>query len=253
MKPFFCFFLLFSVLGTSCTPYLHTVHTPIIPLVTKKHQLVTTGSLDLAGGTAEVQYKPSASFGLAAAIQGHSDELLGGGNVFSGSNQPNIFRNAWELNLGANYLLHAKGSAFSMPLCVGFKNGYTNQKTVELDNNSYDFQGWYGTPYAQTGFLLTGKLVQLYGGYEIGLLRYPNPRTTLLALKSYQSVTQSFISQISLIAGNRSVFRWYLVVNSNSKQSESSPSYISSHPAVNFGMGYGININARHTKAQKIE
>jgi hypothetical protein len=248
----FYFLLVFSV-TTGCTAYVHTMHTPIIPVVTEEKQMVISTSIDLAGGNAEIQYKPNARWALVGAIQGGNDEISSAtASVFGALVPKDLFRTSWSANAGAHYLLN-RNNKLTFPLGFGLKSGYTNQRQVDLQYRDQDFRGMFVTPYLQVGMLLTSGYFQMYGGYELGAVRYPNPTQFYLGQDDYHFRSHQIMGQMAFTNNKRSTFRFYSVVSGSTNPSETVQGTIPGFPIFSFGLGYGLNINHNHTKASKIE
>jgi hypothetical protein len=234
------------LLFSSCETYVHTVATPIIPTATEANDLVISGSSDLSGFACDAQYVNKHHFGMYGAIHGNKKRLESNSFVVPDP----IHRASWQTTLGASYLLGHGARRVVCPIQIGGQ--YGGVRSFQLDRDLGTWRGQHHGMFLQLGVLFDYPSFQWYIGYQRTFVRYNQLTYIGTNIDPYRFATEHRISQFTWKWKNNYYMKFYGAINDLQLKSVNTNSNYTIFPEINFGFGFGCNLN-KHNARYKIE
>jgi hypothetical protein len=227
---------------SSCQVYVHTAHTAVVPVALEAKGLMTSGSVDVSGASAEVQYFPREKWSLTGAIQG-GNRAYDSFNSLGLSGGGKLYRTSWNSQLGTSYLLGGKDKNFIFPIHAGLMTGGVKQRP-EHQETLGTLNGSYYGGYAQIGWLIHANWFQCYAGYQHNLVKYPNVTSDILKSHTLRMEYGQFIGQMGFMINHHFFLKTYLILSTTGSSEQLIDGAIGVWPNVNIGAGLGINLNS---------
>ena len=205
-------------------------------MLEEKNDLITTANVSIAGTNMEAQYAVTNALGVAAAMHGEN-------RTYSDFSARQFHRSAWTGTLAGMYFLRPwKNSEFNFPLMLGLNTGGVNQSNQANNNESNYFSGNYTGYYYQLGAQMIVDWFQIYLGIQQQNLHYRNIKSDVLQAPIHFQLTQ-ITGQMTFRIRNHYWIRTFGSINATSSGNFSRGAYESVYPALNLGVGFGVNLN----------